>query len=140
MGNIDRFIEIQKREYDKAFKEISSGRKKSHYMWYIFPQLRGLGSTETSKFYGIKDLNEAKEYINNNYLRDNLIKISKELLKQGSNNPRDIFGSIDSIKLRSCMTLFDMVSDNTVFKEVLDKYYHGEKDNLTIELLSSYSN
>ena len=133
--SIDRFIKIQERDYNKAYEEISAGYKKSHYMWYIFPQLAALGSTSTSKYYGIKDLDEAKEYINNKYLRDNLINICKVLLELGTNNPKDIFGNIDSLKLRSSMTLFELVSDDEVFGLVLDKFYNGKRDELTLNLV-----
>ncbi len=133
--SIDRFIKIQERDYNKAYEEISAGYKKSHYMWYIFPQLAALGSTSTSKYYGIKDLDEAKEYINNKYLRDNLINLCKVLLELGTNNPKDIFGNIDSLKLRSSMTLFELVSDDEVFGLVLDKYYNGIRDELTLNLV-----
>ena len=133
--SIDRFIKIQERDYNKAYEEISAGYKKNHYMWYIFPQLAALGSTSTSKYYGIKDLDEAKEYINNKYLRDNLINICKVLLELGTNNPKDIFGNIDSLKLRSSMTLFELVSDDEVFGLVLDKYYNGIRDELTLNLV-----
>ncbi len=134
--SIDRFIDIQKRDYEKAFNEIKSGHKKSHYMWYIFPQLGDLGSTSISKYYGIKDIEEAKEYINNDYLRNNLINISEELLKIDINDPKVIFGNIDSIKLKSCMTLFELVSDNEVFSKVLDKYYDGVRDEMTLNLIN----
>ena len=134
--SIDRFIKIQERDYNKAYEEISAGYKKSHYMWYIFPQLAALGSTSTSKYYGIKDLEEAKKYINNEYLRNNLINISKVLLTLKTNNPKDIFGSIDSVKLKSCMTLFELVSDNEVFSKVLDKYYDGNRDEKTLNILN----
>ena len=133
--SIDRFIKIQERDYNKAYEEISAGYKKSHYMWYIFPQLAALGSTSTSKYYGIKDLDEAKEYINNKYLRDNLINLCKVLLELGTNNPKDIFGNIDSLKLRSSMTLFELVSDDEVFGLVLDKFYNGKRDELTLNLV-----
>ena len=133
--SIDRFIKIQERDYNKAYEEISAGYKKSHYMWYIFPQLAALGSTSTSKYYGIKDLDEAKEYINNKYLRDNLINLCKVLLELGTNNPKDIFGNIDSLKLRSSMTLFELVSDDEVFGLVLDKFYNGIRDELTLNLV-----
>lgn len=133
--SIDRFIKIQERDYNKAYEEISAGYKKSHYMWYIFPQLAALGSTSTSKYYGIKDLDEAKEYINNKYLRDNLINLCKVLLELGTNNPKDIFGNIDSLKLRSSMTLFELVSDDEVFGLVLDKFYNGTRDELTLNLV-----
>jgi len=134
--SIKRFIDAQKKDYEMAYSEISEGYKRSHYMWYIFPQLKDLGSTSTSKYYGIRDLEEAKEYMDNEYLRNNLIKISKVLLKLGTNNPKDIFGHIDSIKLKSSMTLFELVSDDDVFSKVLDKYYDGVRDELTLNLVN----
>ena len=133
---IKRFIDAQKRDYEMAFSEISEGHKKNHYMWYIFPQLKDLGSTSTSKYYGIRDIEEAKEYMDNEYLRNNLINISKVLLTLGTNNPKDIFGHIDSIKLRSSMTLFELVSDDDVFSKVLDKYYDGVRDEITLNLIN----
>ncbi len=133
---IKRFIDAQKRDYEMAFSEISEGHKRNHYMWYIFPQLKDLGSTSTSKYYGIRDIEEAKEYMDNEYLRNNLINISKVLLTLGTNNPKDIFGHIDSIKLRSSMTLFELVSDDDVFSKVLDKYYDGVRDEITLNLIN----
>ncbi len=134
--SIERFIEAQERDYEIAYLEISEGYKRSHYMWYIFPQLKELGFSSTSKYYGIKDLEEAREYMNNEYLRNNLINISKVLLTLRTNNPKDIFGSIDSVKLKSCMTLFELVSDNEVFSKVLDKYYDGNRDEKTLNILN----
>ena len=134
--SIERFIEAQERDYEIAYLEISEGYKRSHYMWYIFPQLKELGFSSTSKYYGIKDLEEAREYMNNEYLRNNLINISKVLLTLKTNNPKDIFGSIDSVKLKSCMTLFELVSDNEVFSKVLDKYYDGNRDEKTLNILN----
>ena len=133
--SLDRFIEAQKEDYNIAFREISNGRKRNHYMWYIFPQIKGLGRSSTANFYGIDGLEEAREYIENEYLRDNLIKISSKLLELGTNDPKGIFGSIDSKKLKSSMTLFELVSDNEVFSQVLEKYFNGERDELTLDLV-----
>ena len=133
--SVERFISAQKEEYDMAFREISNGRKLNHYMWYIFPQIKGLGRSSTAKYYGIDGLKEAREYVENEYLRNNLIDISKELLKLETNNPVEIFGHIDSKKLRSSMTLFELVSESDVFPLVLEKYFDGERDQCTIELV-----
>lgn len=133
--SVERFISAQKEEYDMAFREIRNGRKCNHYMWYIFPQIKGLGRSSTAKYYGIDDLKEAREYMENEYLRNNLIDISKELLKLETNNPVEIFGHIDSKKLRSSMTLFELVSESDVFPLVLEKYFDGERDQCTIELV-----
>ena len=133
--SLDRFIEAQKEDYAMAYREIASGRKRNHYMWYIFPQLKGLGRSSTASFYGIDGLEEAKEYMENEYLRNNLVNISSKLLELNTNNPKDIFGSIDSKKLKSSMTLFELVSDNEVFSQVLEKYFNGERDELTLDLV-----
>ena len=104
-------------------------------MWYIFPQIKGLGRSSTAKYYGIDDLKEAREYMENEYLANNLIDISKELLKLETNDPVEIFGHIDSKKLRSSMTLFELVSESDVFPLVLEKYFDGKRDQSTIELV-----
>lgn len=118
-----------------AFQEISNGRKRNHYMWYIFPQIKGLGRSSTARYYGIDDLKEAREYMENEYLANNLINICSQLLKLETNNPVTIFGPIDSKKLRSSMTLFELVSDNEVFSLVLEKYFNGKRDELTLNLV-----
>lgn len=134
MRDLSRFIEAQEKTYKDAFIEIKNGKKESHWMWYIFPQIKGLGFSEISSFYAISDLDEAKEYLNNEILGTRLVEISNALLTLNSNNSIEIFGSIDSLKLKSSMTLFSLVSENTVFQKVLDKFFEGEKDKKTIEL------
>lgn len=133
--SVERFIDAQKADYDMAFREISKGKKRNHYMWYIFPQVKGLGRSSTAKYYGIEGLDEAREYMENEYLSNNLIAISNELLKLETNDPVEIFGHIDSKKLRSSMTLFELVSDNEVFHLVLEKYFDGKRDQLTLDLM-----
>ena len=118
-----------------AFREISKGKKRNHYMWYIFPQVKGLGRSSTAKYYGIEGLDEAREYMENEYLGNNLIAISNELLKLETNDPVEIFGHTDSKKLRSSMTLFELVSDNDVFPLVLEKYFDGKRDQITLDLV-----
>lgn len=138
--DIDRFVSIQKRNYHLALKEIKEGYKTSHWMWYIFPQLKGLGYSEMSDYYGIKDINEAKEFLNNEYLRDNLLEICEELLKLDTDNVLDVFGYPDNYKLCSSMTLFNYAEpNNEIFIEVLDKFYNGKKDDLTIKMLSRWT-
>ncbi len=132
--SLDRFIEAQKEDYALAFREISNGKKRNHYMWYIFPQIC-LGSSPTSEYYAIDGLEEAREYMENEYLRNNLISISSQLLKLETNDPISIFGRTDSKKLRSSMTLFELVSDDDVFSKVLEKYFDGERDELTLDLV-----
>ena len=133
--SVERFIDAQKEDYDMAFREISNGKKRNHYMWYIFPQVKGLGRSSTAKYYGIDGLDEAREYMENEYLANNLINISNELLKLETNDPVEIFGHTDSKKLRSSMTLFELVSDNDVFPLVLEKYFDGKRDQITLDLV-----
>jgi len=134
--NLDRFIKAQEQDYAIALSEIKNGRKESHWMWYIFPQALGLGYTSTSIQYGIKDLGEAKAYLDNNILGKRLIEISNALLALPTNNAKEIFGGTDSMKLRSSMTLFSLVpgTDN-VFQLVLDKFFNGKRDDQTLQLL-----
>lgn len=134
MGQLDRFIKAQENTYLVALNEIKNGRKQSHWMWYIFPQIKGLGMSETSRYYGIDDEEEAKAYLDNEILGFRLREITSELLKLNIDNPVDIFGTIDAIKLKSSMTLFDYVSDDKIFSQVLNKYYNGEIDEKTILL------
>ena len=141
---IDRFIDIQEKDYQKAYDEISNGRKTSHWMWYIFPQVKGLGSTSTSLYYGIDGLEEAIEYLNNEFLYNNLVNITSKLLELETDDPEEVFGYIDALKLRSSMTLFseaekqrDLKNPKTeVFDKVIDKYYNGEYDSLTLNILN----
>jgi len=136
MYNLNRFIEAQKKNYNQALKEIRNGRKLTHWVWYIFPQIKGLGMSDTAIYYGISNLDEAKEYLKNDYLRDNLIEISQALLDLDGNNPTNILGYPDDLKVKSCMTLFYYAESNIdVFKKVIDKYYNGKFDTKTISLI-----
>lgn len=134
MANLERFIKAQENSYNQALNEIKMGEKKTHWMWYIFPQIKGLGFSEISNYYAIEDLDEATAYLENKILKQRLIEISKALLKLETNNPIEIFGVIDSIKLKSSMTLFSLVSNESIFENILEKFYEGEKDEKTIEL------
>lgn len=105
-------------------------------MWYVFPQIKGLGKSDTAKWYAIKDLQEAKDYLNNEILSNRLEQICKALLELDCNDAYKIFGSPDDMKLKSSMTLFEIAApENKIFKRVLDKYFNGERDQKTIELL-----
>ena len=137
MNNLDRFIKAQERDYFKALNEIKKGKKTTHWIWYIFPQLDGLGYSSTAKYYGIKGENEAIEYIENDYLRNHLLEISNELLKIENKSINDIMGYPDDLKLKSCMTLFDYVSDYEVFSKVLEKYFDGKHDEITLKMLKN---
>lgn len=135
--NLQRFIDAQKCDYETATSEIKNGRKRSHWMWYIFPQIRGLGSTETSRYYGIKDLEEANLYLQHPTLGKRVSAISRELLQLKDNDANKIFGSPDDMKLKSSMTLFALAKDaDPVFQLVLDKFFKGLKDEKTIAILN----
>ena len=133
--NLKRFIDAQKDVYPIALKEIKQGYKQSHWMWYIFPQIHGLGYSSTSKYYAIKSIEEAKEYMKHPILSKNLIEISNVLLELETNDSIKIFGTIDSKKLQSCMTLFNEICPNSIFNKVLIKYFKGHKDKSTIDIL-----
>ncbi len=130
--NIARFIEAQENIYPTALRELREGRKRSHWMWYIFPQLQHLGHSYNAKFYGISGIEEASEYLNNPILAQRLREVSDAILILSTDDAVEVFGSIDSRKLKSSMTLFDIVSPNDIFARVLDKYFNGQRDDLTI--------
>ncbi len=135
MDNLERFIKAHEHDYERALEEIKNGHKESHWMWYIFPQIRGLGGSEMSYYYGIANLEEARSYLENDLLRNHLIEITEALLKIDSDNILDILEYPDNLKLRSCMTLFSYIApDILVFKKVIDKYY-GECDKNTLSLI-----
>lgn len=136
--NLDRFIKAQQGVYETALSEIRNGRKASHWMWFIFPQIQGLGHSDMATFYAIKDKEEAQEYLSHPILGQRLIEISEVLLQLNSGNAVQIFGGIDSVKLKSSMTLFaSLPNTNPIFQKVLDKFFGGEKDSRTIEILAS---
>ena len=133
--NLERFILAQEKDYKKALLEIKSGYKKSHWIWYIFPQLQELGYSDFAKFYGIKSKEEAKAYLENAYLRKHLIEIAQELYKL-EDNITNILGYPDDLKVKSSMTLFHAIDPSIpIFDEILKKFYHGEKDQQTLALL-----
>ena len=132
--SLERFIEAQEHMYAIALEEIKNGEKRSHWMWYIFPQIRGLGMSSMAHVYGIDGLDEAKAYLAHPTLSARLLEISEALLKHKKKNPEAIFGYTDAMKLRSSMTLFALVSeDDSVFHKVLQQFYNGEMDELTIK-------
>jgi uncharacterized protein (DUF1810 family) len=133
---LERFKEAQERDFAVALQEIKNGHKRSHWMWYIFPQLAGLGMTETSRYYAIKDMQEATDYLMDEELGTRLAEICRVLLELDTNDPHKIFGSPDDLKLHSSITLFDAVPATfPVFGRVLDKFYGGTRDTRTLELL-----
>lgn len=136
--DLEKFIEPSNRMYEIALGEIKRGEKQSHYMWYIFPQLKGLGKTTTSEFYGIENLEEAKAYLKHPILGHRLFEITIALLQVKNKTAFEIFGSPDYLKLKSCMTLFNIADPNEkLFKDVIDKYYMGYEDEMTKFLLQN---
>lgn len=133
---LERFTKAQEMDYAAALAEIKAGHKRSHWIWYIFPQIQGLGYSETSRFYGIRDKIEAQEYMAHPVLGARLIEISEALLQLESNDARRVMGDPDDMKLKSSMTLFSLISDHPVFQQVLDKFFNGEKDGFTVARIS----
>lgn len=135
--NLSRFIEAQERIYPIALKELHQGRKRSHWMWYVFPQLKNLGHSFNSRFYGISGLEEAKAYLANPVLNQRLREAAMAILNLPADNAVEVFGVIDSQKLLSSMTLFDAASPGDVFARVLQKYFGSRRDRKTLELLNA---
>ncbi len=134
--NLERFVKAQKNSYETAVSEIRNGKKRSHWMWYIFPQIIGLGRSETAVYYSIVDEGEARAYIKNDLLKNHLLEISNALLEIESSDPARVMGFPDDLKLQSCMTLFaEVAPEEVVFQKVLDKYFDGEKDRCTLQIL-----
>jgi uncharacterized protein (DUF1810 family) len=136
MEDLERFIKAQEQDYTIALAEVKNGRKRSHWMWYIFPQIQGLGFSEMAKRYGIKSLDEAEAYMQHPVLGQRLIEICTALLQLKSNDAYAIFGSPDDMKLKSSMTLFASLPDAyPVFQSILDKFFNGEPDSKTLHLI-----
>ena len=134
--DLERFVSAQKHTYDVALSEIRRGKKKTHWIWYIFPQLKGLGTSYNSEFYGIENVDEAKSYLSHPILGARLREITTAILGLDENDPLKVMGSPDDMKLKSCMTLFAYVSeDASLFHKVLEKYFGGNKDEVTIHML-----
>ncbi|MCR5815234.1 MAG: DUF1810 domain-containing protein [Desulfovibrio sp.] len=139
--DLERFLQAQEHVYADALREIRNGEKQSHWMWFIFPQIRGLGRSSMAEYFGIKDIDEARAYLCHPILALRLREISGELLHLKERDPKRIFGPLDAMKLRSCMTLFDIAEEEgnqkpSVFKQVLDQYYGGEPDAATLRILA----
>jgi uncharacterized protein (DUF1810 family) len=134
--NLSRFLQAQEGDYERALSEIRSGRKRSHWMWYIFPQLDGLGSSPTSRHYAIKSLAEAETYLKHPVLGPRLVECAEAALGVEGRSALAIFGSPDDMKLRSCATLFACVAPaGSVFDRLLARYFQGERDVRTLRLL-----
>ena len=132
---LERFVRAQAHSYETALAEIRSGMKRSHWMWYIFPQIAGLGMSSTAQYYAIEDLEEARAYWAHPLLGPRLREISEALLTLDTDDAGAVFGWPDELKLRSSMTLFARATDCPVFQQVLDKYYGGVEDERTLRLL-----
>ena len=136
MYDLSRFTEAQKYDYEAALREIKRGHKTSHWIWYIFPQLKALGRSSMAQHYGIENLDEAKEYLADEILRGRLLEISQALLELKNNDIEYIMGSaIDKKKLLSSMTLFHLAEPTCeIFTKVIEKYFGGQLDSKTVEL------
>ena len=133
---ISRFMKAHQTDYQRALSEIKNWKKVSHWMWYIFPQLKGLGRSSMSEYYGIQDLDEAKVYLADPILGKHLIEICNALLSLDTNDATEVMGRPDDRKLKSSMTLFDAATESLdIFQMVLDKYYNGKKDYRTLKML-----
>lgn len=134
---INRFREPQKNYFEQACQELRNGRKTSHWIWYIFPQLKGLGYSYNSNYYGLKDIAEAQEYLADKELRDHLIQACQILIDLNAPDIEKVMGYIDAVKLKSSMTLFYLASKEDIFKQVLDMYFGGQMCQKTVEMVGS---
>jgi uncharacterized protein (DUF1810 family) len=139
MDNLERFIKAQENIFEQVTAELAAGDKQSHWMWFIFPQIVGLGITVTANYYAIKSLDEAKAYLQHPILGRRLLECCQILLRLQDRTAKQIFGFPDVLKLKSSMTLFFAVSDNDLFQKILDVYYKGEKDKRTLDIISAFT-
>ncbi len=138
--NLSRFLGAQEDSYHQALSEIRSGCKRSHWMWFIFPQFEGLALSSTSRHYAIKSAEEARAYLDHPILGSRLLESAHAALSVEGRSAQEIFGSPDDLKLKSCATLFACVSSpGSVFESLLEKFYSGERDAKTLELLGARS-
>jgi uncharacterized protein (DUF1810 family) len=134
--HLERFVQAQQQAYAAALSEVKDGRKRSHWMWYIFPQIKGLGTSPISQLYAIQDASEAKAYLHHPVLGPRLLEITDALLNVDGRTAREIFGTPDDLKLKSCATLFASISPpDSVFEKVLTKYFNAEPDAETLRRL-----
>jgi uncharacterized protein (DUF1810 family) len=139
--DLNRFVQAQEGVYERALAEVKNGRKRSHWMWYIFPQFQGLGFSAMSQRYAIESVAEAKAYLNHPILGSRLIECIEAALSVEGRSAYEIFGSPDDMKLKSCATLFAYVSpEESVFEQLLNKFFNGDRDHKTLELLANSSN
>jgi uncharacterized protein (DUF1810 family) len=139
-NDLNRFIKAQEGVYERALAELRSGLKRSHWMWYIFPQIEGLGHSPTTRIYSIKSLEEARQYLGHPVLGVRLVECTEAVLAVQGQSASDIFGHPDDWKLQSSMTLFELVAGpESVFEHVLDKYYDGKRDSRTLQIVGKRS-
>ena len=134
-NDLNRFIVKYKEYFEIAYNEVKEGKKKSHWMWFIFPQINGLGSSSISKYYAVKDIKEAIDFFENEYLKNSYLSICELLLKLNVCNSKEIFGDIDSMKLHSSITLFYLITNNETINKVIKKFYNGELDKFTCNIV-----
>lgn len=137
--NVERFLAPQESYYDEALKEIKSGYKSGHWIWWIFPQMRGLGFSPLSQKYGIESLYEAHAYLEHPVLKKRLMEITHTLLTDAydvNTDIEEILGPVDAMKVKSCMTLFDVVSPHDIFEDTLSSFYNGERDQRTLKMIA----
>lgn len=135
--DLDRFVQAQTADYDRALAELRDGRKRSHWMWYVFPQIEGLGHSQISRRYSIKSAGEARAYLDHPILGPRLRECGAVVQSIAGRSALEIFGSPDDMKLRSCATLFARVSDDDIFEQLIRKYFNGEHDKETLRLLGA---
>ncbi len=134
--NLSRFVETQNAVLDTVLQELKQGSKQTHWMWFVFPQLAGLGRSEIARFYAIANRDEAKAYLEHNVLKGRLEECMEAVLSCGESNPVRIFGGVDALKFHSCLTLFALAApENDLFRKALERFYNGEMDVVTERLL-----
>ena len=137
INSLERFVVVQEKMYPIVMKEIQNGQKETHWMWYIFPQLRGLGMSSMAHIYGLSGLEEAKAYLEHPWLSGRLQELCVALLHHKDKSAYEIFGDLDEMKLKSSMTLFALTSeDYTIFDQMLEQFFNGEMDELTVRLIN----
>ena len=138
--NLARFLNAQENSYAAALSEIRAGKKQSHWIWYVFPQIKGLGSSSNSEFYGLVSLAEARAYLNHPLLGQRLKEATAVLLVHRSQNVTSILGEIDALKFKSCLTLFSLADPSEpLFNDALEYFFSGKRDEHTIELLKAHT-
>jgi uncharacterized protein (DUF1810 family) len=133
--DLQRFLDAQREIYGTALAELRSGRKRTHWMWFMFPQIRGLGSSAMATRYAIASEAEARAYLAEDTLQSRLTELTRTMLALTDVSARDVLGYPDDVKFKSCMTLFATVADDPIFNKALDRFFGGEPDELTLAVL-----